>query len=181
VAERKVWWGELNGHLHGRSLGLIRGPVLVVVSDAYSRVVDKDLETLSRRNPDVTIVGGHREFGSATVIRSDKSLRSALGGTVTSLNQRMAIQWLSLKPGGAELGSVRHARLWGEWVECEQRPETFDRQRMDDHAVTEWIRHARRTIPSLTRTSALAELRAQGFACEQKRFNSLFDTAVRAA
>jgi len=102
-------------------------------------------------------------------------------GTVTSLNQRMAIQWLSLKPKLAELGSDRHSRLWNEWVESEQRPEKFDRKRLDDYAVSEWIRRARRSTPDLSRTSALAQLRAEGFACEQKRFIALFDSVEMAA
>lgn len=180
VAERRIWWKEVNGLLGGRSLGLLRGAVLVVVSDAYSRVLEGDLETLANRNAEVTIFGAHRDFPSATTIRPDKSLRSSLGGTVTSLNQRMAIQWLSVRPAGDALGSTRHARAWRQWAADEQRPETYDRQRMDDDAVARWIRRVRKTAPSLSRTAALSLLRSEGCACEQKRFGALFETTVRA-
>ncbi|CAB4969054.1 MAG: hypothetical protein F2840_15750 [Actinobacteria bacterium] len=181
LAERQIWWQEINGLLGGRSLGLVKGPVMVVLSDAYSKVLERDLEALTNRNPEVTMFGAHRDFSSATTIRSDKSLRSSLGGTVTSLNQRMAIQWLSLRPRGDALGSARHAHAWRQWVSEEQRPEIYDRQRMDDQAVAAWIRRARKTDPGLSGTAALSLLRSEGFACEQKRFKALFDRTGRAA
>lgn len=181
VTERRSWWAEINALLRGRPLGAMRGPAIVVLSDAYSRVLECDLDSLAARNPDVTVFGAHRDLRGAATFRPDKALRSSLGGTVTSLNQRMAAQWLSLLPKNGTLGSERHTRRWQEWAAAERHPEVYDRQRMDDQKVMQWIDRARIDTPLLSQSAALSQLRSEGLACEQKRFKALYERTVRAS
>ena len=181
VAERKTWWADVNGLLKGRSLRHLRGPAIVVLSDAYSRVLECDLDRLADRNHEVTVFGAHREFRAAATFLPDKALRSALEGTVSSLNQRMATQWLSLLPKNGKLGSEQHALRWREWVAAERHPEVYNRKRMDDQSVMEWIRRARTSTPRLSASAALSRLRFEGLACEQKRFKAIFERTVTAS
>ena len=92
----REWWRHLRAAPSAARSGVeLRGRVLLVLSQAYASAMDVDLLALGRRGDDVLLIGGASDIPGITRLRADRGLRSALGGTATSLNMRMARAWLS--------------------------------------------------------------------------------------
>ena len=170
-----AWWTGLNERLSTQRLPEIHGVALLVLSDVYARVVDKDLTALGTRNSEVVVFGGWRDAPGLNRIPADATLRTALGGTLSSLNQKMAGQWLQLVGTPATLGSTRHWRRWRNWIESSRVPEVYSRRPLTDKQVEAWVQRTRNRDPELSKTRALRVLRDEGFACEQKRFAAIFN------
>ena len=171
IPESQTWWGALPHAVIPPG-----GRAIWVLSEAYSRVVGQQL--LEDTAPsDVLVFGGSKEICNSVRVPSDRSLRRALGGTVTSLNVRSATQWLSLSDGGDPFTSAARDR-WRTWSHEKRHREVFDRKPMSDSAVLAFVGELRVHQPTISKTAALKVLREAGMACEQRRFSTLFHQAV---
>jgi len=174
LSEATSWWDGLNDRMSIQRLEELRGRVVVVMSESYARVTDRDLRNLGSADAQVVLFGGWRDIPGVHRIAADAALRSTLGGTLSSLNQRMAVQWLDLAPKPAEMASAQHWKRWRRWAADSAHPEFYDRMPLTDDEVRSWVRKALDVQPGLSATSALRLLRANGFACEQNRFTGIF-------
>jgi len=169
--ESREWWSTLPRIATGRG-----GRHLWVLSESYSRVIGTDLlETFAA--DDLVVFGGSSEMPTHARVHSDRALRRALGGTVTSLNVRMAIQWLLLSRGNSPF-STRARDMWQDWSEQARYREEFGRQPLSDGAVIEFVATLKEQDPGISKTRALRSLRDSGLACEQDRFSMLYQKAV---
>ena len=167
TADASAWW-DLLPHVDAPQPG---SPAIWVLSETYASAMARHLETL---NPATSLVfGGAPGICESVRIRSDRTLRSALGGTLTSLNTRMAIRWLEIADGQT-LTSPRVRKAWDDWARTARRPEPYNRRRLSDDSVRSLIQDMRARQPDISKTVALRQLRASGVACEQHRFSDLF-------
>lgn len=171
----RTWWRVINDKVSPVSLTDIRGPAIVVMSDSYSRAAEDDLLQLGERNSRVTIFGGHGDIPGVLRISPKGNLRTALGGTLSSLNQRSAAKWLELLDSSQNLSGESHANAWRKWARRVAVSEVFDRRSLQDTEVLAKIRRMRKTDPSISVTRSLRLLRDSGHACEQGRFGRLFN------
>ncbi len=171
------WWAQLAHHGRALRLASLRGPVLLVLSRNYALPLADDLVELSATGPDAVLVGGAAGIPGMTRVPADATLRRALGGTLSSLNQRMANRFLQLSHGPSDWLSQAHFRRWNSWASRSRHTEVFDRQRGSDREIKAWIRvlAAHRTISA---SAALREYRSHGYACEQNRFGRLYREVV---
>ena len=171
VLEAQEWWNELP---HAEITP--GGRAIWVLSEAYSRVVSRQLLAVTAPS-DLLVFGGSGEVSEEVRVPSDRSLRRALGGTVTSLNVRSAVQWLRLSGGDDPFASAAW-QSWRAWKQEKRHLEVFDRRPVSDSAVLDFISELRARQPSISKTNALRALREAGLACEQRRFSTLFQQAV---
>jgi hypothetical protein len=131
-------------------------------------------------DPGLTVViGGAADTPDALRVASDRNLRAALGGTVSSLNTRMAIRWLELADGQSVTSHVVR-QAWANWAQDASQVERYDRRPVSDDTIRVLIREMLAQHPRLSKTGALRDLRASGIACEQRRFSGLFEEAFTA-
>ncbi len=171
----RTWWRVINSEVSPVALADIRGPALVVMSETYTIAAEEDLLQLGERNARVTIFGGRGDIPGVRRIPPNRNLRTALGGTLSSLNQRSAAKWLELLDSSQNLSDDSHAAAWKKWVQIVAVSEVFDRKTLQDTEVLAKIRRMRETDPSISATRALRTLRDSGSACEQGRFGLLFN------
>lgn len=168
AADASAWW-DLLPHVDAPQPG---SPAIWVLSESYASAMTRHLKSL---DPATALVfGGAPGVCESVRIRSDRNLRSALGGTLTSLNARMAIRWLELTDGRS-LTSPGVRRAWDEWARTATKPEIYNRRQLSDNSVRALIRDIRTRQPEISKTVALKNLRASGIACEQHRFSDLFE------
>jgi hypothetical protein len=171
LPEAQAWWGALP-----RADVMPNGRAIWVLSASYSRVVSEQL--LKETAPtDLLVFGGSKEVSDDVRIPSDRSLRRSLGGTVTSLNVRSAVQWLTLSDGADPFTSGARDK-WRTWSNKNRHREAFERKPIADAAVLQFVEELRARQPNISKTSALKILRQAGMACEQQRFSTLFQQAV---
>jgi hypothetical protein len=171
--QARDWWDRIRrSRLADAADEPLAGPTLVVLSEAYASAMRRDLCPLEGRD-DVLVFGGMSGLLEQQRIPSDLGLRSALGGTAVSLNLRMATTWLQ-RHDKLQFDVRRNRTDWDAWAGTVRTKTSYNRQPMDDAAVTAWIRMAWRTRPGLSKTVALRMLRDSGAACEQRRFGALF-------
>lgn len=179
VSENRDWWA-LFGVVGGHTLADLAGDAtLVVLSEAYASALDADLIRLATTPGDHLLVGGSRDVAGLTRLRSDIGLRHELGGTASSLNLRMAEEWLKNLPEPKLTGSQSMNR-WVTWADGVRQSERYNRRVLTDALVLRFIHDVRRQYPGTSRTRALRMLRDSGLACEQARFAHLFTQAVTA-
>jgi hypothetical protein len=166
TTEAREWWDALPHVARGR-----RHRSIWVLSETYARVIATDL-TNRVGSDELLVFGGSKEIPDDTRIASDRALRRALGGTTTSLNVRMAIQWLRLSQQRAF--SPHATRAWLAWADRERHREIYNRQQLSDDGVLDFIDALRARTPGISKTNALKSLREAGLACEQGRFSTLF-------
>ncbi|MCK9871178.1 hypothetical protein MRI28_16290 [Nocardiopsis dassonvillei] len=155
-----------------------RGPVLLVLSEIYGKALSKEIHALGETGDDILLVGGDRDIPGIHRIPSNRALRHALGGTLTSLNARMAMSWLDCCPPRGRLTSSDTIAAWNRWSEKSKKVETYDRKPMADEAVKAFIQTEKQAHPNYSRTRLLRILRENGMACEQKRFATLYVEAM---
>jgi hypothetical protein len=175
----RTWWTRLATAPEAlpSDSPLLRGRVLVVASAAYARAMTPTLHQLAESASAALFVGGGCDIPGLTRLPPNKALRVALGGTASSLNLRMARQWLELS-GGRDLCSAQTQREWGRWCARVQREESYDRRRLSDEEIRRFIAQVVRADPAASMSTTLRALRDSGFACEQSRFRKLFEGQV---
>jgi len=146
------------------------------LSEAYALAMRDQLSDL---DPAKSLVfGGASDTPESLRIRSDRSLRAPLGGTVSSLNTRMAIRWLEIA-GDSTLTSTKVRQAWAAWARDSRQPEKYDRRPLPDATIRALITKMLDRNPKMSKTAALKNLRTSGVACEQRRFSGLFKEAGR--
>jgi hypothetical protein len=173
VDEARTWWSRLPHTPVPEALH----PSIWVLSEAYSRVLAHTLPSIEPRAAAV-VFGGSSNVPDEVRVPADRGLRRALGGTVMSLNVRMAIRWLEIAEGQA-LAGARTRLAWEEWSRRERHEERYDRKPLTDDAVREFIANLAKLEPGVSKTRALGTLRKSGMACEQRRFATLFSEVVK--
>ncbi|NYI97127.1 hypothetical protein HNR12_003404 [Streptomonospora nanhaiensis] len=174
--ERIRWWARLQAARGAARLQDLakRGPVLLVLSEVYATALNAELCALGEAGDDVLLVGGDRDVTGIQRVPANRALRRALGGTLTSLNVRMAISWLEHCSPAGRLTSSDTTAAWTRWAESVRSPERYDRTPMSDEAVRAFIRVQTEQHPEYSRTRLHRLLRESGRACEQKRFAMLY-------
>lgn len=176
--EDRAWWSELCAGDDAIALAdLPARPTLLVLSAAYASPLADDLEAFGARNPDVLVVGGGAPVPGVKQVAANRALRTELGGSAMSLNQRIAGAWLD-RLHGRSLTAPDAFEQWDSWVAAVQRVETWDRRPVSDDMVMRAIRSMLAANARLAWSPALRVLRDSGYACEQKRFKRLFALAM---
>lgn len=173
------WWRQFAEFGEGRVLAEVAhsGSVLVVASATYADALRCDLEQVAAPGGDVLVVGGVSHSDGPARLAPDLGLRQVLGGTATSLNLRMAEAWLQ-DLDQPRLTDARRRQRWDEWAIRERHMDRPERQPVSDGVVVDFIRALRSVQPRVGYSTALKQFRATGRACEQRRFATLFATAV---
>ncbi|WP_370066401.1 hypothetical protein [Streptacidiphilus sp. MAP5-3] len=175
TADSVQWWNHLQvgrGRATLEDLGR-RGAVLLSLSEVYGNALRDDLSALGAAGTEAVLVGGSTEVPGVLRVPARATLRSALGGTLTSLNVRMAASWLRHCADG-KLTAAATARSWGRWAATADKAERYDRKPLTDDAVKDFIRCHAQLHPDYSRTRLHRLLRDTGLACEQKRFAMLY-------
>lgn len=155
-----------------------RTPMVVALSAHYLNAVEKDLLTVLlhsyfRRHLAIISCGtkGDASHWQENLLPCDGGVSASLGGTLTSLNARVA-RFLFESPAPAD----PTVDYWAGLVRSleRQRVERSPRTPQSDAAVMRFIRDALQQIPSASRSKLLEQLRATGKACEQRRFGELY-------
>jgi hypothetical protein len=146
---------------------------MLVLSKAYADAMAVDMATMTSRR-DVLVFGGSDAIPSSLRVPADRTLRSSLGGTATSLNLRTASSWLDSLPSPSIVSNREHP-AWHAWAKGARRPDTYDRSKTTDEQVREFIRQLLKREPAMTKSRALRLFRDSNLACEQRRFGSLFE------
>ncbi len=177
----KAWWSELQRVQRGALLPELaaRGCTLVVLSGTYARAVRCELVAAGAIGANTLLIGGDEEIPGIPRIPADRRLRHRLGGTLTSLNARMATRWLEQLQPGEALTSPAATHRWNRWVTAEARVESYSRTPVNNDAVRQYIRKTLAARNDVSRSRLLRLLRDQGMACEQARFATLYDEVVR--
>ncbi|MEU8132145.1 hypothetical protein [Streptodolium elevatio] len=179
ATENADWWSHLqagSGRTTLQELGR-RGAVLAVLSEVYASAMEAELLTLGGVGSEALLVGGMADIPGIQRIPSNAGLRRALGGTLTSLNVRMAASWLKHCQEGS-LISPEGQSLWDKWSAHVEAQERYDRRPMTDQEVIAFITRETKRTPGISRTRLLRTLRDGGQACEQSRFANLFAQTV---
>ena len=188
--DRRNWWRllcdwqfpspETPRSLAGLANSMPGSSFMVVAGPAYLAAISRDLAIAAsnleqRRRFVVLSTGRHRPDSQISdVIQTiDSRLQAAVGGSMISLNVRIARLVIESFAGGeldrAQVG-VRLAALTSELPQAPR----FDRTKLDDGQVLQFIAGLRARQPDLSATTALRALRNSGLACEQSRFHRLF-------
>ncbi|MCZ4100783.1 hypothetical protein [Streptomyces sp. H39-C1] len=139
--------------------------------------MEAELGALARVGGEVLLVGGVAEIPGIQRVASNAGLRSSLGGTLTSLNVRMAASWLEHCEDN-RLTSAATSGSWQQWASGVAEPERYNRKPMSDEDVIEFIKRERASHSGISRTRLLRALRDDGKACEQSRFANLYIRTV---
>lgn len=168
----KDWWARLPHEV----TALDDTPAVWVLSRSYAQVIGQDL--LARRATDrVLVFGGAEQIPDQFRVPAQRSLRHTLGGTVTSINVRIAAKWIELA-GGDELHSLAAREKFHLWAKEATVEERFDRRPLTDEQVIDLIRQMLAQDAGMPKSRALRQLRSAGLACEQKRFAGLYARVV---
>lgn len=174
------WWGHLQRLEDSRNLSKIAssaGQVLVVLSETYARAMRRELLALAASGADTVLIGGACDLDGVLRIPANAALRDALGGTLTSLNARMAAVWLQHSTPGCLITPAGKER-WDNWAGQAARPERYARTPMSNAEVIDFIKDMKIRYPDSSRTRLLRLLRDKGMACEQKRFAGLYSSTI---
>lgn len=183
------WWELLSGwkgltSQTPRSLSQLASEephvsMLVVASPPYLRALRSDLRAVLgnlHRPDDLCVVSPDVDYMgqlSLNVIPCNGRLKSLLGGSMVSLNARLARRILLEANHWPLQASVLKERY--NCLLASQAPQlAYNRQRMDDASVREYITAALMKNWTKSPYPLLRQLRDEGYACEQARFSVLF-------
>ncbi len=155
-------------------------PMVVVASATYATACTNDLLEAGTILGDrlVVISIGGRDISDLKrhLVDLDARVEHAVGGTRTALNARTARALV--RSLGTESISVSSMQLAADrLVKDLPSANVWNRRPHSDEEVLEWIRD-RLAIDNLSRTRLLRDFRAEGNACEQRRFAGLYERVV---
>ncbi|MFE2334566.1 hypothetical protein [Streptomyces coelicoflavus] len=179
-AQTSQWWDHLqrlDGTHNLPQIAGTAGRALVVLSAPYAQAMHHDLLALADTATDVVLIGGATDIEGIRRVPANAGLRHALGGTLTSLNVRMAASWLEHCTPGRLTDPPAQVR-WDDWASQTARPERYDRTPVTNETVIAFIKEAKSTYPDASRTRLLRLFRDKGMACEQKRFADLYTSTI---
>lgn len=180
-----VWWQSIaswEGPEPGvpRSIAELAGSdtdatFILVLSATYLQACGADIEAAAAAiaDPDrfMIVSSGTRPAGlfGQLLLPADARLQAHLGGTRQVLNVRIAADLLARQ-------LTRRTAAVGYLVGLlEEQPEIrrYDRKKLSDDEVMNWIRDAREKLPGASASRMLRVFRDSGYACEQGRFAEL--------
>jgi hypothetical protein len=171
LSGRRAWWAGLQTLGPSACMREVRAKadeMLVVLSPSYLNVLEPDLDGLADE--------GVAVLTSSTVRHphglSSSGLQKSLGGSDQTLNQRAATRLIEFATSGL-IGSQHVLDAYTTWAEPLRNVRSYDRTSLDDDALRQIIRTQVDQRPR-SATVLLTQLRSDGFACEQKRFNRLY-------
>jgi hypothetical protein len=168
----REWWECLSRRGSSfHELAAKHDQVLVVLAPTYLDVVMPDLAAL--RGDRLAIVSSL----SDSLVYSSVGLRPALGASSMNLNARAAAALLDLA-AGEPIGSAAVRARWDEWRSHNAQRSPIGRRGVDDDEVSAFI-EARLAAAHASRSALLAAFRGQGTACEQTRFQRLYEEVAR--
>ena len=156
-----------------------RSPILVIASKTYMRAISGDVQRAVEllTDPDLlsiistgTKVLPHLQ---SNLIPSNSSLQRTVGGSLLSLNIRLARTLLSAIRPEELRASVLGAKVSQLVLETKPFPRN-SRERVADEEVKEYIENSLKEDPDVSWSSLLRRLRSEGKACRQERFSDLF-------
>ncbi|WP_432065248.1 hypothetical protein [Streptomyces sp. C10-9-1] len=149
----------------------------MVLSEVYAKAMHAELLALGALAAEALLIGGDEDIAGIQRVASDAGLRGALGGTLTSLNVRMAASWLQ-HCEDRRLTSTATSNSWHQWAASASNPERHNREPMSDEEVIAFIKRGIASSARASRTRLLRDLRDSGRACEQSRFAGLFNRTM---
>ncbi len=180
-SERQAWWAALQrqASIHRPNLSELCQDVsatIVAATGAYVDAMSPELLEADRLGHCIVITSTSPVPSSVAHLRVPSSgrLRTVLGGSMQSLNIRLARHLLEhLDPTELTLrtASDEVRRLLNETPPLPQ----YDRIQTDDASIVRFIRNRRATDPRVSHTRLLREFRDSGRACEQGRFRRLYE------
>lgn len=189
----RTWWSLLASR-RGPSRGEVRtieelvasaprSHFLVVCSPTYVHAISDDLTRATRKmaDPDRFVVVTSRSSLPTELHRhaipSEGRLRNVVGGALPSLHARVARRILTgLR--SASLSADHLRRKYEALLRKTPDLPRHNRAAMSDAQVRHYIKTSLKQDAALTRSRLLRNLRDSGYACEQSRFRTLFETAV---
>lgn len=188
TAKIQQWWQYLTtwrgpGTTAPRSLATLadtdpNATFVVVLSSSYLRAIGPDIVNAAShlRNPErMSIISANASSAGEWdryLLPTDARLQNTLGGSLGSLNVRIAAKLLE----GNDLSRPALTEHLLRLRSASAPRRKFERVPMSDDEVLNFI--TERLTPRSTHTSMLRELRDAGFACEQGRFRQLFRNTV---
>jgi hypothetical protein len=160
---------EIN--LEARNIIVASGTYLDAISDELKEVVEhsnpKSLGIISASAP-------QKDWLKPYLFPCDVRLRPLVGGSNHSLNIRLA-KWMILKKFDGNSLDFNQIRTWlSNHLKTVDKIESPKRENMPDDDIMNFILEKINYNHKLRPTPLLREFREAGFACEQKRFASLF-------
>ena len=154
-------------------------PMLVVASRDYLRAIGRDVGRAAKllQNPDkLSIIStGTKSLPGleANLVPSSAALQRRLGGSLHSLNVRLA-RYILAKCTEEEFYASTLAATVTQWLRVAPHYPRGNGKRMTDQEVQEFITGALAEDPEISWSSLLRRLRNSGHACKQERFASIF-------
>lgn len=189
AAIHRNWWEYLSKAAELRKLGPRRiadvaadcpgAPLIIIASEPYLFAFGDDLRNSLKelRNPELLSIfsaGCKSLWGlDEQLLRYDARLQHTVGGTLRSLNVRIAR--LLLTQCKQETPSHTHFQRALDLLtrDAPLQPK-YQRTVMSDAQIKEFVFVALASDPRAGHSPLLRKLRDQGRACEQKRFRALF-------
>lgn len=187
-SQKAAWWNAVTAasrkqrtvtSLSDLASSMPESPMIIAASKNYLDAVYDDLLVATHRLSStglLTIISaGTNRLGelSENLVPADARLQHYVGGIRRSLNIRLTRHVLQqTKRGKISAGRVRG--LLGAMLEEAPDLQKFDRTPMSDGEIKNYIANEMKNRVKVSHTPLLRELRANGNACEQKRFRKLF-------
>ena len=186
--QKAAWWNAVTTaswkrrtvtSLSDLASSMPESPMIIAASKNYLDAVYDDLlaatHRLQRTGMVTVISAGTNRLGelSENLAPADARLQHYVGGIRRSLNIRLTRHVLQqTKRGNISAGRVRG--LLGAMLEEAPDLQKFDRTPMSDREIKKYIANVMKNSTKVSHTPLLREFRANGNACEQKRFRKLF-------
>lgn len=179
--EAWAWWQEVNmwSGPTGCRPQLARNDndiTVVSLSSGYLQVIQSEISSLDPERVLLISAGGSDNELPQHRLSVGGALRLSLGGSLISLNVRVA-EHLIDRLGGNLSRTAAVEELKRLTAVSGELPR-FDRRRLDDQHLLILIAQWREQNPSLSASAAHRKLRSSGYACEQGRFRKLFDLQI---
>lgn len=163
-------------------------PIIVAASAPYLLAIAHDLLEAKAVLESQELIS---IFSSALAVKQFKNLKSSflqtdarfeaiVGGTRSALNARIArIVFRNLSAN--TLPTTTHLNWVLKKLGTDLPPlRRFDRRKLSNDEVHQFISKERRNDPSICKTRLLRKLRSEGAACEQKRFSEIYTRVLEA-
>ena len=187
-SQKAAWWNAVTAapwkrrtvtSLSDLASSMPESPMIIAASKNYLDAVYDDLLAATHRLPRtgmVTVISaGTNRLGelSGNLVPADARLQHYVGGIRRSLNIRLTRHVLQqTKRGSISFGRVHG--LLGSMLKEAPDLQKFDRTPMSDGEIKKFIANVMKNRVKISHTPLLREFRANGNACEQKRFRKLF-------
>lgn len=186
-ADRREWWSEVAKWARSGSARRLvelaetpRAHLLVCAGPDYLDAVADDLREAHKvlGNGRLVIVGSQEPLeGLAEVwVRCPGRLRMRLGGSMASTGVRAARVLVEAAGDRGAMDAAHGNDIVAGLLNDTAPLPRFERERMSDADVREWIQRDKSAHPgSANKSASLRRLRGQDLACEQARFGRLYD------